>query len=254
MYKRFKTALLLFFLGFIIWPCFADKILMGVSFSIPPYVIKENDTGIELEILREAFKVKGHTIDVQYLPHARTFLHIKSGKVDGIINTKEGMVEGVFYSDVVITFQNCAISLAKKKYPDLYNLTFLKDKYIVAFQKASVVFGHEFAKIVNANKKYHETANQKTQLSRLFMERDADFIIMEKNIFRYFRKTEKSAIANTYKLPVTFHYIFPPTNYKFAFSDKKIRDDFNLGLKTIKSNGVYERIIKKYEQLMELSQ
>ncbi len=217
-------------------------------------MIKESDQGIELEILREAFSVTGLSIKIEYLPLARTFTQLKAGKIDGVINIKEGMLDNVYYSDEVITFQNCAISLAKRNYPDFKDISFLKGKHIIAFQRAPTILGGQFAQIAENSNTYEEVAEQERQVIRLFLERGADLIFMEKQIVNYYRKKALKGDAMGYKVapPVTFHIIFEPTHYRFAFREKAIRDGFNLGLKTIRSNRKYAQIIKKYEDLMSL--
>ncbi len=82
-------------------PLAARDLSIGVSFAIPPYVIADSDEGIELDILREAFVVTGHSVHVHYLPLTRTFIQLEAGKIDGVINIKKGMLENVFYSDIV---------------------------------------------------------------------------------------------------------------------------------------------------------
>jgi len=48
------------------------------------------------------------------------------------------------------------------------------------------------------------------------------------------------------KQAVVYHSLFPKTEYKVAFKDKSVMDDFNLGLKQIKASGLYDKIIAKY--------
>ncbi|WP_051085279.1 hypothetical protein [Hahella ganghwensis] len=67
----------------------AKKLIIGISFSIPPYVITEENSGLELEILRESFAVKGYSILPSYLPLARTFINFEDGSLDGVINVKK---------------------------------------------------------------------------------------------------------------------------------------------------------------------
>ena len=232
----------------------SDPLVIGVSFAIPPYVIKETDQGIELDILRQAFGVSGHQIRIKFLPLIRTFSLLEAGKIDGIINIKEGMVDGVFYSDEVITFQNCAISLAVRRYPDFKSLSFLRDKYIIAFQRAADILGRDFADIAADNERYEEVAAQEHQVIRMFLGRKADVVVMEKQIFNYYRKKilEDGTIGQRAEAAVTYHEIFPPTHYRFAFRSRQIRDDFNHGLKTIRNNSQYDRIMYKYQKLMAI--
>ena len=54
------------------------------------------------------------------------------------------------------------------------------------------------------------------------------------------------SIKSAKSQPITMHAIFPPNPRKAVFKDSVIRDRFNVGLKTIQSNGVYDAILKKY--------
>ena len=121
--------------------------------------ILETNSGIELELLKSALAVKGHSVNIQYLPLARTFHALKEGELDGIINTKQNMLDGVFYSDVVIRFQNCAISL-KDKHFNIEIVSDLQDKSIVAFQRASMILGKDFTNMAALNSQYREQAKQ----------------------------------------------------------------------------------------------
>ncbi|WP_372871169.1 substrate-binding periplasmic protein [Shewanella sp.] len=228
----------------------ADSINMGVSFAIPPYVIQQNNSGLELEILKHALARRGHMTVVHYLPLARTFRELKEGQLDGIINTQPHMLDGVYYSDEVIRFHNCVFTLASRDL-SITSLADLKGKSVVAFQKASKLLGTEFGTIVAQQPSYNEVATQKQQLFLLFKGR-VDAIILERSIFGYYRKQEvddgfKAALAQ-----VKEHCIFPPTDYRFAFRSEQIRDDFNAGLKEITDDGTLHALQLKYRDMMEL--
>jgi hypothetical protein len=90
--RYLKTNCLRVLLGIVfiaspLLPCnaHADEVKVGVSFSIPPYVIQETNTGLVLDILRSALAVKGHRAIIQYRPLARTFHELKEGKLDADI-------------------------------------------------------------------------------------------------------------------------------------------------------------------------
>ena len=226
-----------------------NTLVIGVSFSIPPYIIKEKDSGIELDILRQAFTMTNRHVQIKYLPLTRTFSLLKAGTIDGVINIKPGMLEKVFYSDVVLTFRNCAISLAKKGYPDFKTPAFLTGKHVIAFQRARQILGPAFASATADPTMYEEVADQENQVLRLFLERDADLVVMEKKIFTYYHQkaVKDQIIGGKAAVPVRFHEIFPPTEYRFAFKNQQIRDDFNRGLRTMRANGSFQQILKKYE-------
>ncbi|MCG8613409.1 MAG: transporter substrate-binding domain-containing protein [Pseudomonadales bacterium] len=157
------------------------ELLIGISFSIPPYVIQEKDNGLELEVLRQAFEVKGYTVLPSYLPLARTFMSFEDGSLDGVINVKEGMVNG-HYSDIVITFQNYAISLSENNLK-IDSLQDLGGKSVAAFQRAAFILGADFANVVLSNSDYLEVADQSLQVKQLFRDR-VEVIVMEEKIFK----------------------------------------------------------------------
>lgn len=229
---------------------------IGISFAIPPWVIPETNTGIELEILQEAFKVNGYRIAPNYLSFAMSYSLFEANKLDGILNVTETSVKKGFYSAPVLTFQNVAISLQEKNFPPDLKINFLADKTIVAFQKASILLGEEFGQMVAKNMRYQEVAKQSLQIN-LLMIRDVDFIIMEKNIFGYYWQQAQSdphlmRARSKLNRPVQFHYLFEPNEYRFVFATEQIRNDFNKGLEVIKANGLYDAIFERYAHLRDL--
>jgi polar amino acid transport system substrate-binding protein len=46
--------------------------------------------------------------------------------------------------------------------------------------------------------------------------------------------------------PIDIGYVFKEIPFRVGFVDKKVRDDFNEGLKQLRSSGRYDEIIKKY--------
>ncbi len=247
--NRYKLMVLLILCGAQLGQ--AAEIKIGVSLSIPPYVIQATNSGIELELLNQALAVKGHTASIHYLPLARTFHELREGKLDGIINIKEGMINNVFYSNVAITYQNCAISLESNQF-NINNINDLNNKQVVAFQRASSLLWEEFANIVKTNSGYQEQARQVQQVYML-MKRRADVVVMDKNIFKYYLKQaylEGKLTDKDLKQQAICHQIFPPTEYKFAFLSEQIRDDFNAGLKQITQDGSLVALQEKYRRLM----
>lgn len=255
-------ALIILLFGYIQLACALDKnepgkqLDIGISFAIPPWVIAENNTGIELDILREALKLSGYQIKPNYLSFALSYSLFEAGKLDGILNATKASVKTGFFSEPVVTFQNVAISLKEKNFPADIDMGFISDKSIVAFQKASILLGEDFSRAISGNLRYQEVAKQNLQIN-LLMIRDIDFIIMEKNIFGYYWQQAQSdphLIRAKSKLnrPVQLHYLFKPTNYRFVFATEQIRDDFDRGLKTIKDNGLYDEIFKRYSHLIDL--
>lgn len=115
-----------------------EPLRVGVSFAIPPYVIEEEGRGIELDLLREAFRGSGYEPSFEYLPLERTFRMLESGRLDAIINVKPGMLDNVFLSQPVIAFHNRVFTLSKTH---IATLDDMKELRVSAFQRARQVLG-----------------------------------------------------------------------------------------------------------------
>ena len=173
------------------------------------------------------------------------------------MNAKAGLTQHGFLSEPVVTFQNYAISLAKKGYPVDIKMDSLSKHSVVAFQKASQLLGKDYQQAVSANPNYQEVAKQELQVNLLFI-RELDFIVMDKSIFGYF--WHKALKKNKFNIQakkrfyqkIVFHPLFDASPYPFIFKDKAVRDDFNQGLKKIKENDTYQAIIEKYDHLKDL--
>ena len=214
----------------------------AVALSLPPYVIQDSNSGIEVDIVRSALQKEGYSLQLDYVPFARLAENLAGKKDDCVLTINESSgVQGVFYSNTHISYQNVVITL-KSKNLKITSPADLATLRVVAFGDAPTYLGSAFAAMAKANKQYSEIADQSNQVKLLFLGR-ADAIVMDINIFKYFRLNIKDADVSA---DVTIAQIFPPTAYKVAFTDQSIRDKFNDGLKQLKASGEYNAIFDKY--------
>ncbi|WP_051548116.1 transporter substrate-binding domain-containing protein [Sneathiella glossodoripedis] len=118
----------------------------------------------------------------------------------------------------------------KEKGLNISSIADLGNHKVVAFAKASIFLGDEFAKMAEGNKNYREVADQVTQ-NKLLMTGRTEAVVGDIRIFKYYNKQIEGQVELK---EVTFHQVFEPTNYHVAFKDASLRDDFNAGLKEIK--------------------
>jgi len=218
----------------------ADEIKVGQGI-LPPYGIKESGSGIEVDIVRAALKVKGHTIKVRFVPFGRVSQDFVDGKIDAANTVSPNSGMKAEYSVSHITYQNVATTLKDGGVTvgSIGDLTALK---VVAFSNASKYLGDEFAAMTKASKSYREVSDQITQ-NKLLMSGRTQVVVGDFRIFQYYSKK----IAGKIELKeVTFNKVFAPTDYSVAFRSAAIRDDFNAGLKAIRESGEYDKIIKSY--------
>lgn len=220
----------------------ADTVKIGAILYLKPYMF-ENDSGIEADIVREAFAFEDYQVAFYYEPNARTRHSYNRNIFDGVLTVNELYpdMEGSFFSDPYITYQNIIVSLDKRNLT-IEKISDLQNVGLIAFQQASIILGKEFKNIVKNNEFYSEIPNQESQIKMLYMGR-TDSILIEKNIFKYYRNHLKGIPID---IKIRNHYLFPLIHYQVAFHKKELRDAFNRGLKKLKENGRYKAIIQSY--------
>lgn len=220
----------------------AAEVKIAVGLALPPYVLSESDSGMEMEIVKEALAFKGHTLKVVYLPFMRVAPTLEKGAADAALTVNESSgMKNVHYSDVHITYQNVAVGLARNGF-SAASIMDLGQHSIIAFQNATKYLGSEFAAMAAANKKYSERAQQDKQIVMLYSGR-TDLVVMDINIYKYYKKLESRVATDA---AVDIFEVFPPTDYKVAFREKSLKDDFNAGLQRLRDNGRYQAIIEAY--------
>jgi polar amino acid transport system substrate-binding protein len=245
----------LFVLGIFVLDLRAKEIIIGVAHTRAPYIIKETDSGLEIDIIRAAFNQQNYSVKFRYLTNKRMGFFLKKRKLDAILlnkayDIKKHLGIDAFYSDVHITYHNYAISLSKNRF-SISSINDLQNKHVVGFQDAQKYLGSEFAKITKKNPDYIEKPEQMTQVYWLFLER-TQIVVMDKFIFIYHRKNALETGRFDVADPVTFHNIFPDGPIHGVFWDRQLRNELNLGLKKIQATGQYDKIVKKYEQHLQV--
>lgn len=223
----------------------AEPLRVGVSFAIPPYVIKHEGRGIELDLLREAFAGSGYELEFNYLPLERTFRMLEEGKLDAIINVKPGMLNHAYLSQPVITFHNRVFTLAPTT---IQQMTDLKRLRVSAFQRARQILGADFARIADQNPRYEEVARQEGQVQKLLLGR-TDAVILEQRVFHYYlaQLTREEQNTGRYSVgQVREHDLFAPTRYHFAFRQAAQQQWFDRQLDEMRKDGRYERVFAAY--------
>jgi polar amino acid transport system substrate-binding protein len=223
--------------------CAAKDLRIAVGSTLPPYFIIKDDSGIEMDIIREAMSKAGYTISPIYLPFGEHVDALRRGEVDCASTISEHWGLQAYLSDVMISYQNYAISLAK----DHLNISRIKDlkgKSIIAFPNAHNILGKEYAAAVAGSSHYAEWGNQLLQANNLYLGR-TQVIISDYRIFAYY--TKKLAHKEYAQQPVVYHNLFPKSDYRLACSDKQVIDDFNKALRSLRAGNLYSRIIAKYQ-------
>tara|TARA_B100001063_G_scaffold210334_1_gene207909 strand:+ start:9880 stop:10656 length:777 start_codon:yes stop_codon:yes gene_type:complete len=225
-------------------------IIVAASSSLPPYVIEDTNSGIQLEILKAALKSQGiSNIDIHYMSNKRAEQQLMHGKVDIVLNFPDALTTRVYKSDELLRYQNVAVSLANKelKINSIYDLA---GKSVLAFQNATNFIEAPFKSVTNILRSYEEVVNQEAQVDHL-MKGWVDVIILERRVFLYyFEKYKQSGEVK----PFVVHAIFKEAPRPAYFHSKTLKNVFNLGLDEIIESGEYQAIIRldgtEYAQLL----
>ncbi len=208
----------------------AKTLTVGSPLNSPPFVFEGEGRGIEMDLVTSVVKKMGYNLVWRHLPPKRIRYQVAQHEISFGIRSKALNTDKLFYSRPYIQFQNVAITMDPK-----VQITSLQDlsKYsVVAFQNAKDALGPDYAKAVSKCTVYMEMPNQTKQIETLFRRR-SQVIILEKQIFTYFREKFYP------KSEVKMFEIFPPTSYSAVFSDKNLRDEFDKALQAVTpgSNG-----------------
>lgn len=229
-------------------PAYAPvKVLIGIGLSKPPYFMSPSGTGIEYDIADKALEAGGYKMVVQQFPPSRALALMRAGKLDGMLSVTEGIGGSDFFSDTYVHYQNVAITLASRRIR-LRNIDDLSGYSVAAFQNASLVLGDEFKALAARHPDYREHPQQLTQNKLLYTGR-VDVVVGDRLIFRYLTQQLEAPIDTSQEL--SFHPLFPLSPRKAVFHDVAVRDGFNAGLRTIRQNGTYAAILKKYQDYLQ---
>ncbi len=224
-----------------------EIITVGVS-ELPPIVIRSENRGIELDIMRAAFAGSNYELEFIYYPIIRSYKEFAKDKLDIVINVDTDTIKSGFISQDVISFRNVVVSLKKHDF-DIQKIVDLKDRSIVTFFNAKSVLGDEFSAVVEKNSRYTEHSNQKSSLSMLFLGRTETLIIDEK-IFYYWLKVLKADQGHNqaaYNAAYTIAPLFAEVNLPLAFKSDEVREVFDKGLARLRANGEYQKILESYK-------
>lgn len=217
-------------------------ITLGAGLSKPPYIIADENRGLELDVARRAFEIAGYQVNPVYLPLKRIFHSLKFGKIDAGLNFQAGSPSEFYLSDVVMTYQNVGVSRTSQNLK-VKSIIDLAGHHVVAFQNAYMYLGQDYRNAVGHAKTYKEIADQANQVKMLLAKR-ADILVMDFRIFLHFQEKLQQDVDPQEEF--TFHKIFKPTPYHVGMKDEALRDAFNQGLRVLIESGEYQDITDRY--------
>lgn len=222
----------------------ANRLILATDDG-PPHMIKENNGGIDIDIVKQVLAEVGHNTDIIYVPLTRAKLMVSEKKADVFVPTfLQPNNTNIYYSDPVINYKPTVFSLKNKNiiYKEISDLENLS---IVTFQGASGYFGEEFAQL--SKKANYQELHDMSKLPELLLKERYDVVVLDFYIFYYFfwKQQGNNKTQYAYKEISSFPLI-PEVSAYAGFNDKALRDKFNLQLSIFKQAKRDQQIIENY--------
>ncbi|MDD5754515.1 MAG: transporter substrate-binding domain-containing protein [Methylococcales bacterium] len=231
-------------------PTWAQEITVGFAQDRSPFVIGQTDQGLEIEIFRAALADKGHTVKVVNIPKKRLWrLSDSIAALDAVATVMPVANDGLYYVNGFIYFDAYAFTKVSDNLT-INKISDLKGLETIAWENAYKSMGAGFEKLFQPEpkedyKKHYSEKNQKIQ-NLMFWENRVQVIIVDRIIFAWHRKQLQNKIDTSAEIKM--HPIFPRKTYAAAFKDKKIADNFAVGLAKIKKSGLYAQLYRNYTE------
>ena len=244
MTKKLAVLSLLILQSIVTSSAIGSEILrIAVGGSIPPYIIEDENRGIEFDILKESLAFSGYEMEPIYVPLGRTLAMIREGQVDGIMSTGLTDLPGC-YTDSHITYWNFAISVRERNL-QIQSIDDLSRYSVLSFQNARNYLGDAFKKMAAENEAYREINDQSVQNKMLYSGR-VDVVVADRFIFDWYRRDESVGKVVDTEQEIVFHALFEPSHFSSVFKDDAVCLAFNKGLAYLRSSGRYDEIIRTY--------
>ena len=213
-----------------------------VGWNKPPYVISQENSGFEVDVVRAILADMEHDLSPIYVPFGRTARFLENNLTDvGLTQNSAHVLDTAILSDPYVVYQNVAVTRADRKL-EINSIEDLRGKSIVGFQTANVVLGEVFHNIVSDQTAYMEMARQDRQVDML-MRGHVDVIILDRNIFNYFKSNNRAYSDDE----IVFHELFPASSSSAAIPDQELREAFNDRLHMLIESGGYQQLLDKYK-------
>lgn len=211
-----------------------------------PYVMQAPDgtlSGLEYDLVMLAANATGIRMRTSVMPFGRLPEDFRRGAIQAFAPANPAMNLPGCISETVLAYRNMAFSLLSRNL-SIASPADLVALDVTAFQNAHVLLGPAVGALASNAERYREVANQMLQVRALFSGR-TDVVLAERRIFRHMMRSPEAGIDTG--LLLAEHDIFPPTLYGVAFQHPDDCIRFNRGLETIRRNGIYDEVLRRWD-------
>lgn len=226
----------------------AQTLVLAAADSVPTaYVVDGKQSGMLVDVIHEAFKRSGHSVEIAIMPWARCLAEVKAGKIDGIFSvyrTPERQ-EFLTYADEVLITQVQAFFVRKDS-----TISFDGDLTKLSGLRIGIINATSYGPRLDAAlrtgtfKNVDAADSASSNIQKLLRDR-VDVIPSYRHVVLDSART-LGVIGSIKELSPAVEAI---PSY-LAFSNKrdyaKVIEAFNQALRSMKKDGTYDAIFSKY--------
>lgn len=226
----------------------AQTLVLAAADSVPTaYVDNGRQSGMLVDVINEAFKRTGHSVEIAIMPWARCLAEVKAGKIDGIFSIYQTPERQEFltYADEVLITQVQALFVRKDSTIQFDgDLGKLSDLRIGIINETS--YGPRLdATLKNGTFKKVDAADSASSNLRKLLNDRVDIIPSYRHVV--LDSARSLGLAGSIKELSPAIEAIP--SY-LAFSNKRdyarVIGEFNQALRSMKKDGTYDAIFNRY--------
>ncbi|MFT6558698.1 substrate-binding periplasmic protein [Sneathiella sp.] len=207
----------------------------------PPYNFKnQTASGMNVDVIKAALANQGRKASFDFFPFSRAMALVKNGDYDAVCGCsyREERETSFFFSDMLGNISQGVFRKKKNAEQSINSLSKLKG------QTVATITGYVLQKELNENDIENVGVKDEIQLIRML---ESDRV---KNIYAYRDIILYDLNLMGLELPLDYSEISTQPNYvcisrKIPDGDR-VLNEFNRGLRAIKSSGLYSRIRAEY--------
>ncbi|QTN26805.1 transporter substrate-binding domain-containing protein [Rhodoferax sp. AJA081-3] len=220
---------------------------LQVAFGVsrPPFIFQETQSGISVELFREATRRMGLVFRADFYPNRRLQMALEQPQFDAVVEVQPGNAK-VYYSAPFVTYSNVVLSRLQDK------LVFrawadLRGRSVCAWQNALEHLGPQFANAQKSFSRYQEFGDQGDQV-RLWLLGRCDVLVIDRTLVLWHLAALARKHPELKQLPEADLVMEPvpgksDLDWYVGFRDKTLRNRFDKTLEAMRRDGSYRRIV-----------
>jgi|GEM_PF-1559170 len=216
-----------------------QPVIVGTITHNPPYVLEDPSSGIDLDMVAEAFSRAGLKVEFVHAPLSRVQVLLSSGKVDAM--TTFSTNEDLCINSEIFSYWHDGISVPIESTDQIASVQDLKGMRVGMFPGAVDVL-KELTPEDIASFGSSVTVYNRGQLIRMMLYRRLDAYIGDYWALEYAYQQLAADQPRPFKVAVRF----PPTPRRLCVRDPALVKRFNDGVKALAEGDAAERIRARY--------